>query len=258
MKICRAILFSFFLLANSAFATTYGTDATDLWWNANESGWGVNVVQQNEVLFLSFFVYGTDNRATWYSASAVYTPATGAYTGPLVRTTGAWLGTTFDANGVGIAVVGSATFKLDFVESATLTYSVDGVTVNKKLTRQTWRYNSLDGSYTGAFKQTQSSCALPATSGTFVFPTGISVSHFNSFISISVTTSGDRCDYGPGMYLQNGRMGSVSASYTCTSGVRGTFSLFEIEAGISGITGRFTAQNSSCSNISGRFGAVRN
>ena len=242
---------------SSAFATTYGSDATDLWWNASESGWGVNVVQQNEVLFLTFFVYGPDKRAAWYTSSAVWTAGLGAYTGPLYRTTGPWLGAVFNANAVGITQVGAATFKLDFVENATLSYAVDGVTVNKKLTRQTWRYNSLGGSYTGAIKQIQSSCALPAVAGTYVIPATVFISHFNSAITLTVTANGDRCEYS-GVYDQQGRMGRLADTYTCSSGVRGSFNMFEIEGSISGITGRFTAQNSSCSIISGRFGAVRN
>lgn len=29
-----------------AGATNFPTDASDLWWNTNESGWGVNAMQQ--------------------------------------------------------------------------------------------------------------------------------------------------------------------------------------------------------------------
>ena len=41
------------------------TDATDLWWNSAEPGWGVNVVQQNEILFLTFFLYNLSHSSAW-------------------------------------------------------------------------------------------------------------------------------------------------------------------------------------------------
>jgi hypothetical protein len=55
----------------SSVTTSFSADLTDLWWNESESGWGVNVIQQQDTLFLTFFVYGPDNAPTWYSASDV-------------------------------------------------------------------------------------------------------------------------------------------------------------------------------------------
>ena len=37
-----------------AHATTFSSDFTDLWWNESEDGWGANVVQQDNVLFMTF------------------------------------------------------------------------------------------------------------------------------------------------------------------------------------------------------------
>lgn len=55
-----------------AAATTYSTDYTDLWWSGqSESGWGINLIQQHEVIFATMFVYHSDNTAHWYSASAL-------------------------------------------------------------------------------------------------------------------------------------------------------------------------------------------
>ena len=41
-------------------------------------------------------------------------------------------------------------FRLNSIGSATLAYSVDGLTIQKQLTRFTWRVNELTGSYLGA------------------------------------------------------------------------------------------------------------
>jgi hypothetical protein len=52
-------------------ANTWGTDLSDLWYNASESGWGVNIVHQEKLLFLTFFLYGANGAPVWYSASDV-------------------------------------------------------------------------------------------------------------------------------------------------------------------------------------------
>jgi hypothetical protein len=51
-----------------ADASTDSTEITDQWWNPAESGWGVNVVLQNNVAFLTFFVYDTAQNPVWYTA----------------------------------------------------------------------------------------------------------------------------------------------------------------------------------------------
>ena len=87
MKTFRALALSLCVLASTAFANTFGTDMTDMWWNPNESGWGVTATHQNEIVFLTFFVYGTDNRPTWYVGQAAYTGLNGqgaaSFSGPI-------------------------------------------------------------------------------------------------------------------------------------------------------------------------------
>lgn len=65
MKTIRYLFLSLVALAiaGAAQATTHSTDYTDLWWNSpdnSESGWGVNVVQQGDIVFATFFIYGAD------------------------------------------------------------------------------------------------------------------------------------------------------------------------------------------------------
>ncbi len=43
------------------------TDYTDIWWNAAESGWGVNFVQSDQFMFATFFVFGQGGTPTWYT-----------------------------------------------------------------------------------------------------------------------------------------------------------------------------------------------
>src|SRR2546423_9771958 len=65
----------------SAAAVTTTVDYSDMWYAApanSESGWGANLAQQGDILFVTLFVYGADNTPRWYVAPNV--PSTGANT----------------------------------------------------------------------------------------------------------------------------------------------------------------------------------
>ena len=61
----RRLLLTLLLLTASAQAAA--TDYTDIWYNPAENGWGVNVVQSDVSLFLTFFIYGADSKPTWFT-----------------------------------------------------------------------------------------------------------------------------------------------------------------------------------------------
>jgi hypothetical protein len=50
------------------FRVSSPADYSDLWWNSQESGWGMNIVQQGSIVFVTLFVYGPDGKPTWYVA----------------------------------------------------------------------------------------------------------------------------------------------------------------------------------------------
>lgn len=259
MKTFRALILSFFVLANSAFANTFTTDLTDLWWNANESGWGVTATHQGEVVFLTFFVYGADNRPTFYTASTSYTGQTtqGAliFSGPMYQTSGPWHGMmSFDPKSVAVRQVGTATFTA-FVYSATLAYTADGTFVSKPLTRQTFRNNDLTGEYVGVLRSTNAGCTNPLNNGTGEVSAGIRITHTGSSFSMISNDGSEVCTY-TGNYAQAGRMGRSQGTYSCP-GRSGTYDFYELEAPFFGFTGRVSVTSSLCSQISGTFAGVR-
>ena len=258
MKKYAAMLLSFWLCAPFASANTFTTDLTDLWWNPNESGWGVNATHQREIVFLSFFVYGSDNRPTFFTATATYTGQTGSgavvFSGPMYQTTGPWFGSSFNPNSVSVREVGTATFTA-FVDAATMNYSVDGISVTKALTRQTFRNNDLTGNYAGVFREASASCSNPANNGTVESIVGVTISNTATTLAITTNENSSICNYS-GNYRQTGRMGSSTGTYSCP-GLTGSYDMIEIEANPSGITARFTAQDNFCSQISGRLALVK-
>jgi len=119
-------------LAELATATNY----QDLWWAAGgtEAGWGVNLAHEGDTIFTSWFTYGADGAPVWLSATQVKV-APYVYTGQLIRTTGPAFGTPFDPANVTRAVVGSATLSFSNGNAAAFTYTLDGVTQTKPMTR---------------------------------------------------------------------------------------------------------------------------
>ena len=111
---------------------------TALWWNAAESGWGINVNHQGNIVFATLFTYNTNGSPVWLVMSNGARQADGSYAGTLHRTTGPafnaspW--TAFTAQEVG-------TMRLAFStpEAGTLTYTFNGVSVTKSITRQAFK-----------------------------------------------------------------------------------------------------------------------
>jgi len=111
-----------------------GVDYTDLWYNANESGWGMAIAQQGSVMFLAWYVYDSNGKPVWYVASGCAVSGAGC-TGTLYRTTGPAFGPTFDATKVQVFTAGTVTLTFSDPNNGTLSYTVNGVTASKAITR---------------------------------------------------------------------------------------------------------------------------
>jgi hypothetical protein len=238
---------------------TWGTDFSDLWWNRNESGWGANVAHQDEVIFMTLFVYGVDQRVRWYVASGMSSQGgadSATFFGPLYETVGPYLGDSiFDPGRVGVRNVGDAILRFHTVTNGTLTYSVDGVFVSKPVERQTFRANDLTGSYTGAELGTATGCTVG--SGGFENAASMSVTHAGNAISIvSDLSSTLSCTYA-GTYSQAGRMGQILGTMACTNGASGSFTAVEVEASYLAFYARYFVDYGAGCTESGRMGGIK-
>jgi lysyl endopeptidase len=116
-------------------ATASAANFTDLWWNAQEPGWGLNLNHQGSVMFGTLFTYDAGGAAMWLVMSRGDLQADGSYSGTLYRTTGP----AFNAVPFGPTTNTSVgTMRVSFANSAsgTLTYSFNGTGVTKSITRQ--------------------------------------------------------------------------------------------------------------------------
>lgn len=116
------------------------TNFQDLWWRspANaESGWGLNITHQGDILFATWFTYGADGRGMWLVMSEGRRTTTNTYSGALYRTRGpAFNASPWDRNQVTVTEVGSATLTFSNANDGTFSYTLDGVSQSKPITRQ--------------------------------------------------------------------------------------------------------------------------
>ena len=254
-----------------ARATTTGPDYTDQWWKADESGWGVNVTQQQDILFITLFVYGADGTPRWYVGPATapvspQPPGLTRFSGLLYRTTGpAFSAPLFDPATVQAAAVGAVTLDFTSPTAGTLSYTVDTVTVTKAITRQPIRNVSLTGRYQGGMVVMASNCANSANNGATYAMGTLTVAHGATQVTMStafVTPAGlsATCTY-LGNFTGQGRLASLTGgTWTCVSGtttfINGTFTLTGIDAQAGGFHGTFAGADQFCT-YNGRFGGTR-
>jgi hypothetical protein len=124
--------------SNRSLATNY----QDLWWASppgSESGWGINLTQEGDVIFATWFTYDHDRTPLWLIVTAPKT-GPGIYSGSLLRTTGpAFNAVPFDPMKVVGTAVGTASFIFSDGNTASFAYTVNGVAQAKPITREVFR-----------------------------------------------------------------------------------------------------------------------
>jgi hypothetical protein len=242
-------------------APARATDYTDLWWTPSESGAGLTVTHQGNVVFLAFFVYGPDGKATWFSSPAAFAQSDSNgnpnYTGTLFQSTGPAFSGPFNPAAVNAAAVGTATFAVTSASTANLGYTVGGVSVSKSLVRQTFKLNTdVVGDYLAGRVVDNTSCT-PAGGPFLVFEESlpVSISGTPAHMAISLGTDGACMVAGP--YTAQGRLGRLVGSIVCTDARGGTATFEEIEANRSGFRAKYSFRFNTGCNESGRIAGAR-
>jgi len=268
-SLLRSLAFSLvaaFGIAMPAAASTSSVDYTDLWYIPAESGWGLNLIQQNNVIFATMFVYGTDNTPRWYVASDLESSNGTNFSGALFKTTGSYFGAAWNPSQATATPAGSMSIVFNSPTSATLTYTADGATVTKSVQRQTWKAENLSGNYLGGLTANTSQCTSGSNQPVLIFGTSMTVQHNTSSQAVTIilnapSSSGSTatCTFS-GTYGQSGKLGTISGNWSCVVGGTpsnsGIFTMSELQATIRGFNARFTGQDQFC-QYTGNFGVVR-
>ncbi len=257
IAVCTALL----VLPFSAPRAASGYDMSDLWWNPAESGWGISLVQQRDVVQSTLFVYDGGDAPTWYSATLAFlglTPQSHAlnYGGDLYRTTGPWFGgATFDPAQVRYEKVGTITIVAPTMSRGTLTYTVGPLTVTKTIERATFRFDDYNGTFEGILRVTASRCTDPAANITTTYSGSWRIAHSGTAMSIALTTPATACTY-VGTYGQDGRLGRFTSTFSCTDGNAGALTFDEMNVQRFGILARTFGANAQGCVLEGSFAAI--
>lgn len=112
----------------------------DMWWDPDESGWGLSVFQSGERLVLVWATYGLDGGATWFIVPSGAWARNGSdnalrFSGAVYQTKGPpWPGT-FDPSAVTVTAVGVAGFTPRGATQAQFDYAINGVSKTKPVQR---------------------------------------------------------------------------------------------------------------------------
>lgn len=217
-----------------------GRDYSDLWWNPQESGWGMNVVQQGETAFVTLFVHGPDGAPTWYVASdarvfALDASGSPAFRGTLYKAKGAWIGGPWDPSKVAVETVGQLVIEPRPPGRLFVEYTAEGATVQRTVERQTFSVPDLGATYLASFSLRQ---ALPGgpTWGTRQFSAETLVHLDGDVVFLRVEDPQGRCDF-RGTRTPAGRQARVDGTYGCATGESGTFEITGLEVTEHGLSG---------------------
>lgn len=112
----------------------------DLWWRSpagSESGWGLNVAQQGDIVFATWFTYDASGKGLWLVLPSATRTTGNTFSGTLYRTTGpAFDAQPWNAAKVQVQPVGNATLAFSDAANGTFTATVDGTAITKAITRQ--------------------------------------------------------------------------------------------------------------------------
>lgn len=224
------------IVVTTAVAPAYAATYQDLWSNPNEPGWGVNIAQQGDILFATWFVYGTDNKPVWYVMSEGRKSVAGeVFTGIIYELRGSFLGAPWQGAQLLSPDTGLATFTFTDKKTLVLRYSANGITVQKNIFRQTFATVPVTGIYFGGETGVLSSGCNPGGSYsalqrftiTSTFPANTSTGPFvMQSVDAQVQPNGQSvaCNY-TGTAEQFGSLIEVrNGQFTCTNNSAGQFS----------------------------------
>lgn len=110
-------------------------DYTGAWYNAAESGWGLSMVRGASGAYgIIMYNYNPSRNSTWYFMSGGSLNGT-TYSSPVTHYTGPAFGEPFSAAPVVITSVGNVTINFSSATTATMSYTINGATVTKSITK---------------------------------------------------------------------------------------------------------------------------
>ena len=105
------------------------------WWKADESGWGLFIFDQGNLLAPAWFTYDVDGEPTWFLAAGALPQPDGSYRGELLRFTGLPFNQIAGVASETSSTVGSLELRFIGDDALRFEYQVNGIAQSKTLNR---------------------------------------------------------------------------------------------------------------------------
>jgi len=107
-----------------------------LWYNPNESGWGMSVTQHDNINFVALYTYDQSAQPVWYVMSSCPIATAGSCTGDIYKVTGGTVPTSPWAPNLVVAKAGSGTLTFSDASHGKFDFTLNGVAGSKTIERQ--------------------------------------------------------------------------------------------------------------------------
>ncbi len=220
MRRMFACCFAWLALIVASLPVVAATNYQDMWWNPAESGWGINITQQDNTMFAVWFIYGATGQPLWLVMSnAQRSGAAGnTFIGDLFQTTGTAFSTVpfVPLGTANVNKVGQATFVFSDARTASVTYTVNGTQVVKSITRQFLSNLNLTGTYFGGIFRTAACTNSGVSNSTF------QIDHTPATGAVRIVEAGGNLCLFTGTTTQFGSIVEAAGNYQC-QGETGTW-----------------------------------
>jgi hypothetical protein len=231
------VLLSQLLMIGSAAAARSYVDFTDIWYDPDTSGWGINIVQSGnsfDYMFATLFIYDpTTGEPTWVTAELKHDGSKNdVFTGKLYRHVSLPTNTPFSPNQLESTEVGTLTFTASAPNKAEISYVVGGTTVQREIVRQSLTGNSINGTYYGGVLVSYDTCQAPVFNAMRV--TVKKDGNTTTFILTTLPNENVVCNL-KGILEASGRVAAIdNAKYICQNMTTGN-TVWDIKADVSNI-----------------------
>ena len=263
-RLLAAAGFAASLAASGAHATNVSIDVTDIWWPDDEPGWGIQFIQNANIIFATMFVYGPENEPLFFVATLVKVAGADTFTGDLYQSSGTFFAEPWNPADKTETLAGTMTFNMTGIGSGTLNYSVGPTTINKVINRQPLALEDNAGDYriTHTWTPTGAGCTAQDVYSPAAGPvTGdMAIQRINAETAlVSLTWQHNPVDVCSmtATYTQVGRFGGYSGILSCpSSGKSGTLAIFEVANRTKMLTARYEMDWSHGCTRTGQFTAI--
>jgi len=123
------------ITALGAGGTAAPVNYQGLWWNPAESGWGVNLAHQGDLIYLTWYMYDASGKAWWLAMLATKS-APGTYTGDIFEVHGSPYDVVpYNVGAKSVATVGSGTLTFSSATVGTFSYTAKSIPGTKSIAK---------------------------------------------------------------------------------------------------------------------------